>query len=116
MPGASITQQGPLGVAASITRSVEKPEARSRMRVDDSTHAELGRPLPNRVNPVRARQQNGKQDQALESPVAAATLLDASLIASTLINTEEAGFASLPLRVAPWQPPSSSLQLRDRSV
>jgi len=109
-------QQGPFGVAAGGVRPLEKTGGRETLRVDDSPRSTLGRPLPHRVNPNRDRRQNHEQDQAIDSRVAPATLLEASLIAAALIDADEARFAPPPLRAGPWQPPSSSLTLRDRTV
>lgn len=109
-------QQGPFGVAVEGTRPAERPGGRDRLRVDESTRSEPGNALPHRVNPSRDRRQNGEQDQSVEPRVAPATLLEASLIAAALIDADEARFSPPPLRTKPWQPPASSLALRDRSV
>lgn len=116
MTGALSPQQGLYGVAASVTRPVEKPEARDRLRVSDSTGPRLGVSLPNRVTPPLPRRQNDEPEQGVEPRVAPATLMEASLIAATLVNAEQSGFTATPLRAAPWQPPLSSLPLRDRKA
>jgi hypothetical protein len=93
-----------------------RPAAPAPHRIRDSAGASLGQPLPKRPAPNRQRRQNSEDDQALEGSVSAATLLETSLIASTIVNAETAPNAALILRAGPWQPPRSSLTLRDRSV
>ncbi|MAN78551.1 hypothetical protein OF122_08305 [Pelagibacterium flavum] len=116
MTGFIPPQQGPLGIAAAMARPVERPAAPPPHRVRDSAGASLGQPLPKRPAPNRQRRQNSDEDQVLDGNVSAATLLDTSLIASTLVNTETTSGAALIVRSAPWEPPRSSLTLRDRSV
>ncbi|WP_332716211.1 hypothetical protein [Pelagibacterium mangrovi] len=116
MTGAFSAQQGLLGVAANITRPAGKPDTRELSRVTDSTGARLGAALPNRQSTTRLSRRNSQSDQSVEPYVAPATLLEASLIASTLPNPDETGFSPAPHRMTPWQPPLSSLPLRDRSV
>ena len=109
-------QQGPFGVAVGGARPAERPGGRDPLRVEISTRSELGHALPNRVGPSRDRRQNSEQDQSVDPRVAPATLLEASLIAASLVDADEARFTPPPLRAKPWQPPSSSLTLRDRTV
>lgn len=116
MTGAFSAQQGLLGVAANITRPAGKPDTRELSRVTDSTGARLGSTLPNHTPPARSNRRNPQSDQPVEPYVAPATLLEASLFASTLPNPDETGFSPTPHRMTPWQPPLSSLSLRDRSV
>ncbi|WP_421951612.1 hypothetical protein [Pelagibacterium sp.] len=99
-----------------MARPAEKPAAPPPHRIRDSAGASLGQPLPKRPAPNRQRRQNPQEDQAVEGPVSSATLLETSLIASTLVNAETSQSAALVLRAAPWQPPQSNFTLRDRSV
>jgi hypothetical protein len=99
-----------------MARPAERPAAPPPLRVRDSAGASLGQPLPKRPSPNRQRRQNSEEDQALEGSVSSATLLETSLIASTLVNAGTEHSAALMLRNGAWQPPQSSLTLRDRSV
>ncbi|WP_339644067.1 hypothetical protein [uncultured Pelagibacterium sp.] len=116
MTGFIPPQQGPLGIAAAVARPAERPSAPPPHRIRDSAGASLGQPLPKRPTPNRQSRKNPQDNQALEGTVSSATLLETSLIASTLVNTGTEPGAALVLRSAPWQPPHSSLTLRDRSV
>ncbi|WP_417582468.1 hypothetical protein [Pelagibacterium sp.] len=116
MTGFIPPQQGPLGISAAMARPVERPAAPPPHRIRDSAGASLGQPLPKRPNAKHRKHPAPQEDQGFEGSVSSATLLDASLIASTLSNAETPASATLLLRSAPWQPPLSSLTLRDRSV
>lgn len=116
MTGFIPPQQGPLGISAAMARPAERPAAPPPLRVRDSAGASLGHPLPKRPQSARQRRTDREEDQGFEGSVSSATLLETSLIASTLINLETSHSASLSLRLEPWQPPQSSLTLRDRSV
>lgn len=99
-----------------MARPAERPVAPPPLRVRESAGAGLGHPLPKRPLPNRQRREDSEQEQGFEGSVSSATLLETSLIASTLVNLETSPGASLVLRTGPWQPPQSSLALRDRSV
>ncbi|AEQ51885.1 hypothetical protein [Pelagibacterium halotolerans] len=99
-----------------MARPVERPSAPPPHLIRDSAGAGLGQPLPRRPAPNRQKRENSEQDQYLEPTVSPATLLETSLIASTLANAESDGNAPALSRPAPWQPPQSSLTLRDRTV
>lgn len=116
MTGALSAQQGLLGVAAALARPVEKPDARPPLRVSDSPQARLGETFSPRRPQPRPRKENSEEEQAVDTRVDPATLLEASLIASALLPCDEQPPPPALPRPSPWQPPPSSLPLRDRKA
>ncbi len=116
MAGLIALQQGPFGVAASTPRPIQKPGSREAMRVAGTGGAAVNEPPSRHANPQKRDQEKAEPNQYRISPVSSENLIEASLIASALDLTEPASAELRPRAMPAWQPPASSLSLRDRQV
>lgn len=116
MAGLISLQQGPFGVAASARRPVQRPGEKSRLRVSELDGARIGPDLPEHSLPDGPAPEDAEDFQASAPMVSSRTLFDASLIVSALPPGEGVLAPPPAPRNADWQPPASTLRLRDRSV
>lgn len=116
MTGLVTLQQGPLGVAATTLRPVEKPVVERRTRVVDSMGTQLGDAPPMPLQQRQSQQDVPEHFQPVTTPVAPETLLETSMLAAAIHPDEGILAASLSARLGTWEPPLSSLTLRDRRV
>lgn len=116
MTGLVTLQQGPFGVAASARRPVERPAVAGRTRVPDSMGAQLG-DAPKSA-PQRHQNDPDKTEefQPVATTVSPGTLLDASLLSADIDPGAGIQSPALSARLGTWEPPHSSLSLRDRRV
>ncbi|RDE10251.1 hypothetical protein [Pelagibacterium lacus] len=116
MTGLVTLQQGPLGVAASTTRSVRRPGASRRARISDTASARLDADTPFTPHQNPPEPENDVTLKGLAPPVAPSTLLEASLISANLPPEQNAASLASREHLSGWTPPQSTLVLRDRSV
>lgn len=116
MTGLVTLQQGPFGVAATARRPVEKPAVAGRTRVSDSMGAQLGDAPHSAPQRPHKDPENAETFQPVTTPVSPGTLLDASLLSAEIDPNEGVLSATLSARLGTWEPPLSSLTLRDRRV
>jgi len=110
------SQQGLFGVAATLRRTERKPGAPAYARLAEADASRLDHPAFHQAATRRAKQDNSEQHQPLAGKVSPETLLEASLISTTLLVVGDSPSIRLAATRAEWAPPVSSLSLRDRSV
>lgn len=108
--------QGPLGVATPVRRYEPARPARAVAQPDQSDAAGFETTGESGHFDQPIHHSLPQENQAFPEIVAPATLLDTSLLAAELSAFETYAQPSPSSRMTPWEPPGSTLSLRDRTA
>lgn len=109
-------QQGPFGVAASARARDATPSGPAVARVASGTGPRTNARPQAQSNPEQAQTRKHPAFEPLRPSVAPTTLFETSQFAAAIPVPDFETLGPSDMQSDPWQPPESSLPLRDRSV